>query len=81
MASFLQADFWLSQGDEIKVTVEAMNQIDYSLPSEVSGAALVQVRPHVPLNAPKRGQNTNESQVEVEFDLVSNDGGAAIVTY
>ena len=49
MASLLEADFWLNQGDEIKVTVEAMNQIDYSLPSEVAGTALVQTKPHAPL--------------------------------
>lgn len=61
MTSLLVADFWLLEGDLIKVTVEAMNKIDYSIPSTLAGAALVQVKPHKPTTAPTRGSNTNES--------------------
>ena len=41
MTSLLQADFYLKEGDVVKATVEAMNEIDYSIVSEESGFALV----------------------------------------
>jgi hypothetical protein len=41
MSSLLEADFYLVQGDEIKATVEAMNSIDYSIASSLSGEAFV----------------------------------------
>ena len=38
--------------------------------------------PHKPPNAPRRGEeNTNESQIEVVFDQVLEDGGSSIITY
>lgn len=41
MKSLLEADFYLVQGDKVKATVEAMNSIEYSIPSIASGEALV----------------------------------------
>jgi hypothetical protein len=81
MTSLLAADFYLVEGDLVKVTVEAMNTIDYSTPSLTSGVATVQIEPHDPLSAPQRGENTNENQVEVVFNLITADGGAAIERY
>jgi hypothetical protein len=37
MASLLVADFFLVEGDYVRATVQAMNGIDYSLPSNLSG--------------------------------------------
>ena len=38
--------------------------------------------PHKPPNAVKRGEDqTNESQIEVIFDIVTADGGSVITTY
>ena len=39
--SLLIADFFLKEGDKIQVTVEAMNLIDFSIPSLESGEALI----------------------------------------
>ena len=41
MTSLLVADFYLAEGDRILATVEAMNEIDYSVPSIPQGEALV----------------------------------------
>jgi len=41
MVSLLGGNFLLSQGDPIRATVSALNDIDYSVESELSGDALV----------------------------------------
>jgi hypothetical protein len=41
MTSLLAADFYLVEGDQIRATVEAMNEINYSIVSEEAGEALV----------------------------------------
>jgi len=41
MASLLVADFFLVEGDKVKATVQALNSIDYSIPSNLSGEAKV----------------------------------------
>jgi hypothetical protein len=46
------------------------------------GEAKIQVEPHRPPNAPSRNEDfTNESQIGVEFQIVTADGGATIDTY
>jgi hypothetical protein len=81
MKSLLEADFYLVEGDSIKATVEALNLIDFSIPSIEAGDALVQIEPHDPLTAPRRGANTNENSLEVYFDFITQDGGADILAY
>jgi len=58
-----------------------MNSIDDSVPSTLSGDAKVQVKPHSPSTMPKRGALTNESQIEIIFEIITDDGGAPITTY
>jgi hypothetical protein len=41
MASLLVADFFLVEGDKVRATVQAMNSIDFSLPSNLSGEAKI----------------------------------------
>jgi len=41
MASLLVADFFLVEGDKVKANVQALNSIDYSIPSNLSGEAKV----------------------------------------
>lgn len=41
MTSLMEADFHLVEGDLIEASVEALNNIDFSLPSEPSGSATV----------------------------------------
>jgi hypothetical protein len=81
MLSLIDSDFGLVEGDNIYVTIEAMNRIDYSYPSPQSGDALIQIEPHMPTSAPSRGANTNEAAIEVVFEIVTADGGADIDTY
>jgi len=81
MSSLLIADFYLVEGDRVKATVEAMNSIDYSIASTLSGDAKVQVKPYSPSTAPIRGSLTNESQIEIIFAIITDDGGAPITTY
>jgi hypothetical protein len=58
-----------------------MNSIDYSLPSQIAGEAVIQVAPHTPLTAPTRGSLTDETQIEVYFDYQLMDGGSPVTTY
>jgi hypothetical protein len=41
MVSLLESTYGLVEGDQIQVTVESRNSIDYSYPSLLSGDALV----------------------------------------
>lgn len=62
MTTLLAAPFNLVEGDLIVVSVEALNVIDYSLPSAPNTVGvLAQVKPHTPTKKPTRGPNTNES--------------------
>jgi hypothetical protein len=61
MTSLLQADFYLTEGESIKASVEALNTIDFSYASEVSGDAIIQIEPSSPLIAMTRGSETSES--------------------
>lgn len=81
MGSLYAADYYLIEGNKVLVTVQAMNSIDYSLPSQMAGEAVIQVAPHTPLTAPKRGSLTDETQVEVYFDYQVMDGGSPVATY
>lgn len=66
--SLLVSNFLLVQGEPIKATVEALNSIDFSTASDLSGSALVQVEPHTPVTAIQRGDETGETQVQIIFD-------------
>jgi len=66
----------------IKVTVEALNDEGYSIPSqENTVGAVVQVRPHTPPAAPRRGDLTTEISIDVVFDLLTKTGGSPITAY
>jgi len=82
MVTLLSSPFNLVEGDLIVVIVEALNVIEYSVPSlpNTSGE-LAQVKPHVPTTKPRRGVLTNESQIEVLIDAVTANGGSPILSY
>ena len=62
--------------------VEALNAIGYSQISETNTeGALIQIKPHKPSSAPRRGANTDKTQIFVEFDEVIDDGGSQIISY
>jgi len=82
MTTFLAAPFNLVEGDLIGVIVEALNVIDYSVPSIVNSAGeKAQVKPHTPTTKPRRGVLTNEEQIEVLIDPVTANGGSTILSY
>ena len=41
MTSLLAGDFYLVEGDKVRATVEAMNEIDYSIVTVEAGEALI----------------------------------------
>ena len=74
--------FLLEEGDTVVAIVEALNEIDYSEPSEENqSGAVIQVVPHAPLTIPTRGGQTGTSQIEVHFDEITEDGGSPILSY
>lgn len=82
MSTLIAAEFFLVEQKLIVVTVEALNAEGYSIPSsENTAGAVIQVRPHTPPAAPRRGDLTTESSIDVVFDAVTADGGAPITTY
>ena len=82
MTTFLGAPFNLVEGNLIVVMVEALNAIDYSVPSAPNtNGVLTQVPPHTPTSAPTRGSLTNENQIEVLVSTVSATGGSPLLSY
>lgn len=81
MVSLLGGNFLLSQGDPIRATVSALNDIDYSVESELSGDALVQIEPHTPTSPITRGDQTSETEIEIVYSFTESDGGATIDHY
>ena len=74
--------FFLEEGDAIVATVEALNEIGYSEPSEENqSGAVVQVAPHAPSAIPVRGTSTGTNQIEVIFEEIAEDGGTPILSY
>jgi hypothetical protein len=82
MTTFLAPPFSLVEGDHIGVIVEALNVIDYSVPSIVNSVGeKALVKPHTPLTKPRRDVLTNEAQIEVLIDPVTAKRGSAIMSY
>lgn len=73
----------LVEGDLIIAVVESLNAIDYSLPSdENTSGALVQIIPADPVAAPIRNEDlTSETQIVVDLETVTINGGATITSY
>ncbi len=64
MDTFLNSPFSLLEGDLIVVIVEALNVIDYSVPSDPNTSGeLAQVKPHTPTTKPRRGALTDELNI------------------
>lgn len=82
MTTLLAAPFNLVEGDLIVVIVEALNVIDYSIPSDPNtSGVLAQVKPHTPTKKPTRGANTRETSIEVIVDEITATGGSPILSY
>lgn len=82
MSVFINSPYSLSEGDLIVAVVESLNAIDYSIPSaENTVGALVQTIPADAINPPTRGSSTSETQIEVNIDAVTEDGGSPILEY
>lgn len=81
--SVLVADpYFLEEGDLVVAQIEALNYIGYSEPSEPNTeGAVIKRRPHMPLEAPRRGASTTDASIEVDFDEVIEDGGSSILQY
>ena len=67
--------FSLTQGQLVVATVASSNakgQGPYSAPNTVGG--LAQVAPLTPLTTPRRGAQTTDTQLEVDWDFISGPG-------
>jgi len=82
MTTLLSAPFNLLEGTLVVVVVQALNVIDYSVPSAPNTVGvLAQVVPHAPTSAPVRGASTTESQIEATMATVTSTGGSPIISY
>ena len=71
--------FDLEQGNLVRVKIEAVNNYGTSLISASnSGGALIETVPHMPTQAPQRGTNTGEAQIELIISPLTgtNTGGS-----
>ena len=62
MSVLITDPYLLVEGDLVAATIEALNEIGYSDPSDENQVgAVIQSVPHASLLAPTRGENTSES--------------------
>lgn len=71
------------EGQPVVITVEALNDEDFSIPSDyLTDQAVVQVEPHTPTSAPMRGESgTTETSIEILITEITANGGASITEY
>jgi hypothetical protein len=85
MTTLTASSFNLELGDLVVARVTAINEKGQGEYSEVnSKGALVEVLPLAPSNAPTRGDETNESQIEVDWVFLTTylqRGGSTIDSY
>lgn len=66
MAVLTSDPYLLTEGALVVATIEALNEIGFSDPSEENVAgAVIQTVPHQPTTLPTRGANTSDTQLEV----------------
>jgi len=77
--------FGLVQGDLIKASIAATNPRGEGKYSDLNTqGAEAKVAPHTPTVAPTRGSLTNDNQLEVQWEFVTDiykAGGASILSY
>lgn len=82
MTALLTTPFNLQLGDLVVAVVDALNAVDYSIPSpENTSGALARTIPLDPTSSVSRGVGTSTTQLVIVVPTQTQDGGSPLLSY